>query len=192
MLKRIIDISVCLVLSPVLAILSLFIGLGIVKIFTQQRVGKNGKLFMLFKLKTMNDMKDDEGRLLPDAKRLTRIGKWLRKMSIDELPQFYNILKGDMSLIGPRPLLPSYLPLYNDFQNRRHEVLPGITGWAQVKGRNSISWSKRFELDVYYVDHQSLVLDVKIIVLTIINVFLRKGISGEGSVTMKPFTGNND
>ena len=192
MLKRIIDISVCLVLSPVLAILSLFIGLGIVKIFTQQRVGKNGKLFMLFKLKTMNDMKDDEGRLLPDAKRLTRIGKWLRKMSIDELPQFYNILKGDMSLIGPRPLLPSYLPLYSDFQNRRHEVLPGITGWAQVKGRNSISWSKRFELDIYYVDHQSLVLDVKIIVLTIINVFLRKGISGEGSVTMKPFTGNND
>ena len=192
MLKRIIDISVCLVLSPILAILLLFIGLGIVKIFTQQRVGKNGKLFMLFKLKTMNDMKDNEGRLLPDAKRLTRIGKWLRKMSIDELPQFYNILKGDMSLIGPRPLLPSYLPLYSDFQNRRHEVLPGITGWAQVKGRNSISWSKRFELDVYYVDHQSLVLDVKIIVLTIINVFLRKGISGEGSVTMKPFTGNND
>jgi undecaprenyl phosphate N,N'-diacetylbacillosamine 1-phosphate transferase len=192
MLKRIIDISICLVLSPVLAILSLFIGLGIVKIFTQQRVGKNGKLFKLFKLKTMNDRKDEKGKLLPDAQRLTSLGKWLRKMSIDELPQLYNILRGDMSLIGPRPLLPSYLPLYNDFQNRRHEVLPGITGWAQVKGRNSISWSKRFELDVFYVDHQSFLLDMKIIVLTIINVFLRKGISGEGSVTMKPFTGNYD
>ena len=137
------------------------------------------------------DERDENGDLLPDEKRLTKIGKFIRSTSVDELPQLFNVLKGDMSLIGPRPLLPQYLPLYSKEQARRHEVRPGITGWAQVNGRNAISWTKKFELDVWYVDHCSFLLDLKIIFLTVKKVFVREGISSDTSVTMEPFTGNN-
>ena len=139
----------------------------------------------------MTDERDAEGNLLPDEKRLTKVGKFVRSTSIDELPQLINVLKGDMALIGPRPLLVQYLPLYSKEQTRRHEVRPGITGWAQVNGRNAISWTKKFELDVWYVDHCSFLLDLKILFLTIKKVFVREGISSETSVTMEPFTGNN-
>ena len=149
------------------------------------------KIFKVIKFKTMTDERDAEGNLLPDDKRLTKVGKFVRSTSIDELPQLINVLKGDMSFIGPRPLLPQYLPLYNKEQARRHEVRPGITGWAQVNGRNAISWTRKFELDVWYVDHCSFLLDLKIIVLTIKKVFVREGISSDTSVTMEPFTGNN-
>lgn len=159
--------------------------------FTQDRPGKNGKIFKIIKFKTMTDERDLEGNLLPDAKRLTKVGKFVRSTSIDELPQLINVLKGDMALIGPRPLLPQYLPLYSKEQARRHEVRPGITGWAQANGRNAISWSRKFELDVWYVDHCSLWLDVKIILITIKKVFIREGISQEGQATMEPFNGNN-
>ena len=157
--------------------------------FFQQRPGKSGKIFRIVKFKTMNDRKDDTGNLLPDADRLTTVGRFVRKTSLDELPQLINVLKGDMSLIGPRPLLTHYLHLYNDFQNRRHEVKPGITGWAQVNGRNAISWDKKFEYDVWYVDHVSLVLDLKILFLTIKKVFVREGISQSGQATMEEFKG---
>jgi lipopolysaccharide/colanic/teichoic acid biosynthesis glycosyltransferase len=156
----------------------------------QARPGKDEKIFQLLKFKTMNDKKDGEGQLLPDADRLTKIGKFIRKTSIDELPQLYNVIRGDMSLIGPRPLLVEYLPLYDEFQQRRHKVKPGITGWAQVNGRNALSWKKRFEYDVYYVDHISLLLDLRIFFLTILNIITGKGISGGGSVTMSKFIGN--
>ena len=159
--------------------------------FTQERPGKGGKIFKVIKFKTMTDECDVEGNFLPDADRLTSVGKFIRSTSIDELPQLINVLKGDMALIGPRPLLPQYLPLYNKEQARRHEVRPGITGWAQVNGRNAISWVRKFELDVWYVDHCSFLLDLKIIVLTIKKVFVREGISSDTSVTMEPFTGNN-
>ena len=139
----------------------------------------------------MTDERDANGQLLPDAMRLTKVGRLVRSISIDELPQLVNVLKGDMALVGPRPLLPKYLPLYSREQARRHEVRPGITGWAQVNGRNAISWSKKFELDVWYVDHCSLLLDIKIIFLTVKKVFIREGISSDTSVTMEPFTGNN-
>jgi undecaprenyl phosphate N,N'-diacetylbacillosamine 1-phosphate transferase len=138
----------------------------------------------------MNENKDENGQLLPDANRLTSVGRFVRSTSMDELPQLFNVLKGDMSLIGPRPLLIKYLPLYNEFQKRRHEVKPGITGWAQINGRNSISWQKKFELDVWYVDNHSFLLDLKIIGLTIKKVFIREGISGEGTATVKAFKGN--
>ena len=159
--------------------------------FTQERPGKHGKIFKVIKFKTMTDERDGSGNLLPDERRLTKIGKFIRSASVDELPQLINVLKGDMALIGPRPLLPQYLPLYSREQARRHEVRPGITGWAQVNGRNAISWSKKFELDVWYVDHCSFLLDLKIILLTIKKVFVREGISSDTSVTMEPFTGNN-
>lgn len=159
--------------------------------FTQKRPGMNGKIFKVLKFKTMTDERDDNGNLLPDDKRLTKIGKFIRSTSIDELPQLINVLKGDMSLIGPRPLLPQYLPLYSKEQARRHEVRPGITGWAQVNGRNAISWTKKFELDVWYVDHCSFLLDLKIMFLTVKKVFVREGISSNTSVTMEPFIGNN-
>lgn len=159
--------------------------------FTQERPGKNGKMFNVVKFKTMTDERDEDGKLLPDEKRLTKVGIFVRSTSIDELPQLINVLKGDMSLIGPRPLLPQYLPLYSKEQARRHEVRPGITGWAQVNGRNAISWSKKFELDVWYVDNCSFLLDLKIIFLTVKKVFVREGISSDTSVTMEPFTGNN-
>lgn len=159
--------------------------------FTQRRPGKNGKIFRLVKFKTMTDERDSEGRLLPDAQRLTEAGKWVRSMSIDELPQLWNVLKGDMSLIGPRPLLEKYLPLYSPEQARRHEVRPGITGWAQCHGRNSISWSEKFKLDVWYVDHISFITDMKVVWLTLCKVYRREDISQAGEATMEAFNGNN-
>lgn len=160
-------------------------------IFLQDRPGKNGKLFKVIKFKTMTDKRDAEGNLLPDDVRLTKIGKIVRSLSIDELPQLINVLKGDMSLIGPRPLLPEYLPLYSPDQNRRHEVRPGITGWAQVNGRNNISWKKKFEYDVWYVDHISFYLDVKIIIMSIKKVLFREDINKEGEATTVAFNGHN-
>ena len=157
--------------------------------FIQNRPGKNGKIFKIIKFKTMTDAKDTNGNLLSDNERLTAIGTFVRKTSLDEIPQLINVLKGDMSLIGPRPLLTDYLHLYNDFQNRRHEVKPGITGWAQVNGRNAISWDKKFELDVYYVEHLSFWLDLKILFLTLKKVIIREGINAEDSATMEPFQG---
>lgn len=160
--------------------------------FLQERPGKEGKIFKVIKFKTMTDERDGQGNLLPDEKRLTKVGKFVRSTSLDELPQLINVLKGDMALIGPRPLLPQYLLLYNEEQARRHEVRPGITGWAQVNGRNAISWAKKFELDVWYVDHCSFMLDLRIVFLTIKKVFVREGISSDTSVTMEPFSGNNE
>lgn len=159
--------------------------------FFQTRPGINEKTFSIIKFKTMNDKKNSEGNLLPDAQRLTKIGSFVRKISLDELPQLINVLKGDMSIIGPRPLLPEYLPLYNETQSRRHEVKPGITGWAQVNGRNAISWSQKFEFDVWYVDNVSFVIDCKIVFLTIKKVFKREGITAENSVSAEAFEGNS-
>jgi undecaprenyl phosphate N,N'-diacetylbacillosamine 1-phosphate transferase len=159
--------------------------------FIQPRPGYKGKIFRVIKFKTMNDKKDVHGSLLPDADRLTSVGKFIRKTSLDEIPQLINVLKGDMSFVGPRPLLVEYLPLYNDEQRRRHEVKPGITGWAQVNGRNAISWEKKFELDLWYVDHISFSIDVKILFLTIMKTFKAEGISSEGSATMEKFRGGN-
>lgn len=181
-------------LFPILLLVTLglhFANKGAGAFFLQERPGLHGKIFKVIKFKTMTDERDVEGNLLPDDKRLTKVGKFVRSTSIDELPQLINVLKGDMSFIGPRPLLPQYLPLYNKEQARRHEVRPGITGWAQVNGRNAISWTKKFELDVWYVDHCSFFLDLKIFFLTTKKVFVREGISSGTSVTMEPFTGNN-
>jgi len=158
--------------------------------FFQKRPGKNGKVFLLVKFRTMNNRKDESGELLPDEQRITPMGKFVRKTSLDEIPQLINVLKGDMSLIGPRPLLVSYLPLYNTLQARRHEVKPGITGWAQVNGRNAISWQQKFEYDVWYVDHYNFSIDLKILFLTIKKVFVSEGISSEGHATMPVFKGN--
>jgi lipopolysaccharide/colanic/teichoic acid biosynthesis glycosyltransferase len=158
--------------------------------FTQRRAGKDEVIFKLLKFKTMNDQRNKQGILLPDAERLTALGKFIRKTSLDELPQLWNVLKGDMSLVGPRPLLPEYLPLYNDEQKRRHEVKPGITGWAQVNGRNAISWEEKFKMDVWYVENQSFWLDMKILWLTIRKVLVREGINQDGQATMEPFKGN--
>ncbi len=196
-LKRLFDFIAALVLlvitSPVtlLAIIVLIIANKGRVWFIQPRPGLNEKVFNLIKFKTMTDERDAEGTLLPDDVRLTLVGKLIRQTSIDELPQLVNVLKGDMSLIGPRPLLIEYLPLYSAEQRRRHEVRPGITGWAQVNGRNTVSWKDRFALDVWYVDHLSFRLDMKILFLTIIRVLRAEGISGEGTVTMKRFTGND-
>lgn len=193
--KRIIDfissLLGILLFSPLLILVTigLFFANQGKPFFFQSRPGKDGKIFKIIKFKTMNDKKDVMGNLLSDAERLTKIGSFVRKSSLDELPQLLNVIKGDMSLIGPRPLLPQYLELYSDFQKRRHEVKPGITGWAQVNGRNAISWDEKFKLDVWYVDHISLVLDFKIIRLTIKKVFFREGISQEGQMTMEAFTG---
>lgn len=197
-LKRLIDFTivfmVLLIIWPILLLITIwlhFANKGAGAFFTQERPGKNGKIFKVIKYKTMTDERDAQGNLLPDADRLTKVGKFVRSTSIDELPQLINVLKGDMALIGPRPLLPQYLPLYSKEQARRHEVRPGITGWAQVNGRNAISWTKKFELDVWYVDHCSFGLDLKIIFLTIKKVFIREGISQEGQATIEPFNGNN-
>lgn len=182
------------IIGPILFLITLwlhFANKGAGAFFTQERPGRNGKIFKVIKFKTMTDERDVNGDLLPDEQRLTKVGKLIRSTSVDELPQLINVLRGDMALIGPRPLLPQYLPLYNKEQARRHEVRPGITGWAQVNGRNAISWAKKFELDVWYVDHCSFILDLRIIVLTIKKVFVREGISSETSATMEPFTGNN-
>ena len=194
--KRIIDfLAACfglLFLSPLFVIVTigLFIANQGKPFFFQSRPGKGGRIFKIVKFKTMNDKKDNNGNLLSDAERLTPIGAFVRKTSLDEIPQLINVLKGDMSLIGPRPLLVQYLPLYNDRQKRRHEVRPGITGWAQVNGRNAISWKQKFEYDEWYVDHVSFSLDIKIFFLTIKKVFVREGISAEGQATMEPFRGN--
>ena len=157
--------------------------------FFQLRPGKNGKIFKIIKFKTMNDKKGSDGNLLPDAQRLTKVGTFVRKTSLDEIPQLLNVLKGDMSLIGPRPLLPNYLHLYNEFQNRRHEVKPGITGWAQVNGRNAISWDEKCKLDVWYVDHLSFVLDLKILFKTFKKVIISDGINAANAATIEPFDG---
>jgi len=159
--------------------------------FMQYRPGRNEKIFRLIKFKTMNNKCDASGNILPDAERLTSIGRFIRKNSLDELPQLINVLKGDMSLVGPRPLLVEYLPLYNEQQKRRHEVKPGITGWAQVNGRNTISWQEKFDLDVWYVDHCSFGLDMKILWLTILKVFKREGINQAGQATVEKFNGHN-
>lgn len=157
--------------------------------FTQKRPGKNERIFNLIKFKTMTDERDESGQLLPDDQRLTLAGKIIRKTSIDELPQLLNVLKGEMSLVGPRPLLVEYLKLYNEHQKRRHEVKPGITGWTQVKGRNSLTWEQKFNYDIWYVDHQSFLLDMKILFLTIYKVFKAEGINAQGTATMERFTG---
>ena len=196
--KRFFDFWIALIalicISPVLIIVTIWLhfankGAGV--FFFQERPGKDGKIFKVIKFKTMTNEKDADGNLLPDADRLTKVGSFVRSTSIDELPQLINVLKGDMALIGPRPLLVQYLPLYSKEQARCHDVRPGITGWAQVNGRNAISWTKKFELDVWYVDHCSFWLDVKIIFLTIKKVFVREGISQEGQATMEFFTGSN-
>ena len=196
-LKRVIDFCVALLVillfSPVICLTILFlyvVNKGKV-FFTQQRPGQGARLFKVIKFKTMDDRVDGNGKLLPDKERLTSVGKFIRTTSLDELPQLFNVLKGDMSLIGPRPLLPKYLPLYNQQQRRRHLVRPGITGWAQVNGRNTISWARKFEYDVWYVDNLSFLLDLKIIWLTLFRVFKREGINAAGSATIAPFNGNN-
>ena len=189
-----ISAAVLLIVWPILLLIAIFLHFanrGAGAFFTQARPGKNGKIFKVIKFKTMTDEKDANGKLLPDAQRLTKVGKFIRSTSLDELPQLINVLKGDMALIGPRPLLPEYLPLYSKEQARRHEVRPGITGWAQVHGRNAISWQEKFKLDVWYVDHCSLAVDLKIIWLTIMKVVKREGISSATSVTMEPFRGND-
>lgn len=180
-----------IVLSPIFLIVTigLFFANQGKPFFFQLRPGKNGEIFKIIKFKTMNDKKDAQGELLPDAQRLTKVGALVRKTSLDEIPQLINVLKGDMSLIGPRPLLTQYLSLYNDFQNRRHEIKPGITGWAQVNGRNAISWDTKFEYDVWYVDHISFLLDMKILFLTVKKVFKSEGINAADAATIEPFNG---
>lgn len=197
-IKRIIDFTLALVgiivLSPLFLVTIIWLALankGAGVFFTQFRPGKNDKIFKLIKFKTMTDECDESGNLLPDAMRLTKIGKFVRSTSIDEIPQLINVLKGDMSLIGPRPLLVKYLPLYNNEQKRRHQVRPGITGWAQVNGRNSISWTQKFELDVWYVDNISFKTDMRILLMTVQKVIQRKDINSKTSATMEAFTGNN-
>lgn len=197
-IKRLLDILisslVLIVLSPfiiVISILLFFANSGAGIFFLQERPGLHGQIFKVIKFKTMTDEKDEKGNLLPDEQRLTAIGKWIRSTSIDELLQFINVLKGDMSLIGPRPLLVQYLPLYSKEQARRHNVRPGISGWAQCHGRNSLSWEDKFIYDVWYVDHLSFKVDCQIVWLTIKSIFRREGISHEGSATMEDFNGNN-
>lgn len=197
MLKRVFDFTISAI--ALVATSPLFIGsailirkeLGAPVIFKQVRPGKDEVPFNIYKFRTMTDEKDDLGRLLPDEARMTKVGSWIRKMSIDELPQLINVLKGDLSLVGPRPLLMEYLPLYNDKQRQRHRVKPGITGWAQVNGRNAITWGQKFKLDVWYVENQSFKLDMFILYLTIKNVLLKKDISAENHVTIEKFRGNH-
>lgn len=196
--KRILDFCIALtalsILFVPLAIITLFLHFankGAGAFFFQERPGLNGKIFKICKFKTMTDERDSDGNLLPDEQRLTPIGKFVRSTSIDELPQFWNVLVGDMALIGPRPLLVEYLPLYSKEQARRHEVRPGITGWAQCHGRNSISWTEKFKLDVWYVDNVSLLTDIKVVLITIKKVIVRDGISQDGNATMEHFNGAN-
>jgi lipopolysaccharide/colanic/teichoic acid biosynthesis glycosyltransferase len=198
--KRVLDFFISLIallligwFLIIVAIWLHFANKGAGAFFFQERPGKDAKIFKVIKFKTMTDERDAEGNLLPDAKRLTRVGKFVRSTSIDELPQLINVLKGDMALIGPRPLLPKYLPLYSPEQMRRHEVRPGISGWAQCHGRNTISWTEKFKLDVWYVDHCNLWTDIKVVIITIKNVLMRKDINTVGgqSATMEPFNGHN-
>lgn len=183
----------CVIALPIMLLVMLMLRLTGHRslFFRQRRVGKSERIFYVMKFKTMTDKRDANGNLLPDKERLTSFGAMLRKTSLDELPQLFNVLKGDMSLIGPRPLLVEYLPLYSDTQKKRHEVKPGITGWAQVNGRNAISWTKKFELDVWYVEHQSFLLDLKILFLTFIKVFASKDINQDGQATVEAFNGHN-
>ena len=196
-LKRTIDFLLSLlgfiIISPIFLLLWIWLSIankGAGAFFFQERPGKDEKIFRVIKFKTMNDRKDASGKLLPDAQRLTKVGKFVRSTSLDEIPQLLNVIKGDMSLIGPRPLLVQYLPLYDKTQRRRHEVRPGITGWAQVNGRNAISWKQKFAYDIWYVDHVSLSLDLKIMFKTIQKVFKRDGINSDTSVTMEEFKGD--
>jgi lipopolysaccharide/colanic/teichoic acid biosynthesis glycosyltransferase len=197
-IKPLIDLCIALaallLISPILLsimLLLLFFNQG-KPFFLQRRPGKDGRIFTIIKFKTMNDKKDYLGNLLPDNQRLTKVGSFVRKTSIDELPQLLNVLKGDMSLVGPRPLLPEYLHLYDDFQRKRHNVKPGITGWAQVNGRNAIGWDRKFELDVWYAENVSFILDVRIVLKTIVKVLQRKGISASVLINMEPFKGNKE
>lgn len=193
--KRIIDFSgatfAMILLSPIFVIITIFLFFANQgkPFFVQKRPGKNCKIFKIIKFRTMNEKKDNLGNLLPDAQRLTKVGTFVRKTSLDEIPQLINVIKGDMSIIGPRPLLVHYVHLYSDFQNRRHEVRPGITGWAQVNGRNAISWDKKFELDVYYVDNLTFSLDIKIVLKTIKKVIISEGINAADVATIEPFNG---
>ena len=196
--KRVIDFTISLiallVIWPILLVIYIWLTIankGAGAFFFQERPGKNAKIFKVIKFKTMTDERDAEGKLLPDADRLTKVGRFVRSTSIDELPQLINVLKGDMALIGPRPLLVQYLPLYSKEQARRHEVRPGISGWAQCHGRNAISWTEKFKLDVWYVDHCTLWTDLKVIFITIKKVLVRDGISSDGQATMEAFNGNN-
>lgn len=197
-IKRILDILISgvalLLISWFLILVIIFLHFankGAGAFFFQERPGKDARIFKVIKFKTMTDERDAEGRLLPDEKRLTKVGKFVRSTSVDELPQLINVFKGDMSLIGPRPLLPQYLPLYSPEQARRHEVRPGISGWAQCHGRNAISWKEKFELDVWYVDHCTLLTDIRVIIITIKNVLMRKDINSDTAATMEAFNGNN-
>jgi undecaprenyl phosphate N,N'-diacetylbacillosamine 1-phosphate transferase len=183
-----------IIISPIFLLLWIWLSIsnkGAGAFFFQERPGKDEKIFKVIKFKTMTDERDASGKLLPDAERLTKVGRFVRSTSLDEIPQLINVIKGDMSLIGPRPLLVQYLPLYNEYQKRRHEVRPGITGWAQVNGRNAISWDQKFEFDVWYVDNVSLSLDFKILMKTIQKVFKQEGINSDSSATMEYFTGNH-
>ena len=196
--KRFFDFWISLIalicLSPILLIVTIWLTIankGAGAFFFQERPGKNAKIFKVIKFKTMTDERDAEGNLLPDALRLTKVGKFIRSTSIDELPQLINVLKGDMALIGPRPLRVYYLPLYSKEQSRRHEIRPGITGWAQCHGRNSISWTEKFKLDVWYVDHLSMWTDIKVLMITIMKVLKRADINEAGHATMEPFNGHN-
>lgn len=196
-LKRVFDFFLALIgfiiISPIFLLLWICLSIankGAGAFFFQERPGKDEKIFRVIKFKTMNDRRDASGKLLPDAQRLTRVGRFVRSTSLDEIPQLLNVIKGDMSLIGPRPLLVQYLPLYNETQRRRHEVRPGITGWAQVNGRNTVNWEQKFDYDVWYIDHVSLSLDFKILLRTIRKVFKREGISSDTSATMEAFKGN--
>ena len=196
--KRLIDFCIAFIALSILFIPLIIVTIwlyfankGVGAFFVQERPGKGGEIFKIIKFRTMTDECDANGKLLPDEKRITKVGKFVRSTSIDELPQFWNVLVGDMSLIGPRPLLVHYLPLYSKEQARRHEVRPGISGWAQCHGRNSLSWSEKFALDVWYVDHCTLMTDIKIVLITIKKVLVRDGISQEGNATMEPFNGNN-
>ena len=197
-IKRCLGFSIALValicLSPLLIVVTIwlhFANKGAGAFFFQERPGKDAKIFKIIKFKTMTDERDSSGKLLPDAQRLTKVGRFVRSTSIDELPQLINVLIGDMALLGPRPLLVEYLPLYSPQQARRHDVRPGITGWAQCHGRNALSWQEKFKLDVWYVDHCSFLTDMKVIATTIRKVIVREGISQEGQVTMEKFNGNN-
>lgn len=196
-MKRLFDIVISslllILLSPVLLVLSILvrITLGSPVLFRQVRPGLHGRPFTMYKFRTMTDERDDQGRLLPDEQRLTRLGRFLRSTSLDELPELFNVLKGDMSLVGPRPLLMEYLPLYTAEQARRHEVRPGITGWAQVNGRNAISWEEKFKLDVWYVDNWSFWLDIRILLMTLWKVIIREGISQDGHATTEYFKGSS-
>ena len=195
-MKRLIDLVISVILLLICSPLFLFVSIVLSfyyrgsPFFLQPRPGKNGRIFTVIKFRTMNQRQDEEGNLLPDAERLTTMGKFIRKTSLDEIPQLLNVIKGDMSLVGPRPLLVEYLPLYSEEQARRHEVRPGITGWAQVNGRNAISWEQKFRYDVWYVDHLSFALDVKIWLMSVTGVFSTEGISQPGHLTIEKFKGN--